>query len=124
MLDLLIERTANTPKIDFNCNEGRLKIEGRSIPENPADFFKPLLAWIMEYYQNPKKKTDIIIKLEYINSGSSKSLLELLRYIRDESQKGHECVINWHFEEDDESVQELGEHYQHTLKIPFVFHSY
>jgi hypothetical protein len=124
MLDLLIERTSNTPKIDFKVNEGLLTIEGRSIPENPAEFFKPIINWVADYFAITKIKTELVIKLEYINSGSSKSLLEFLRRFKDESAKGHECVIKWYYEEDDESVQELGEHYQHTLKIPFEFISY
>jgi hypothetical protein len=124
MVDLHVEKTSNTPRIDFNAIDGVMHMEGRSIPENPSDFYKPLIQWLNEYFNNPKPITVFELRFEYINSGSSKSLLELLRYIKDEHVKGKECIIKWHYEEDDESVQELGEHYQYTLKIPFEFYSY
>jgi hypothetical protein len=124
MLDLQIARSSNTPKVDFKAAEGFLQIEGRSIPENPSEFYKPLILWATEYFKNPVKPTRLSIKLEYINSGSSKSLLEFLRLVREQHVSGNTCEIKWHYEEDDESVQELGEHYQFTLKIPFEFISY
>jgi len=124
MLDLHIVKSSNTPKIDFLHEEGILHLEGRSIPENPNEFYKPLFNWLVEYFANPKPITQIVIKLEYINSGSSKSLLELFRVIRENHLNGHQCEVKWYYEEDDESVIELGEHYQFTLKIPFEFISY
>jgi hypothetical protein len=124
MLDLHIDKSTNTPKIDFLSEEGLLQFEGRSIPENPNDFYKPLLLWIQEYFKEPQKLTTIVIKLEYINSGSSKSLLEFFRFIKEQYVSGHNCLIKWYSEEDDESVIELGEHYQFTLKIPFEFLRY
>lgn len=124
MLDLQITKTTNTPKVEFSASNGVLTIEGRSIPENPSEFYKPLIQWAIEYFTHPKPLTEFVFKLEYINSGSSKSLLEFLRVIREQHLKGNECIIKWHYEEDDESVQELGEHYQYTLKIPFEFYSY
>jgi hypothetical protein len=124
MVDLHIEKTSNTPKVDCVANEGEMHMEGRSIPENPSEFYKPLIQWLLEYFNNPRPLTVFEFRLEYINSGSSKSLLELLRLIKDEYVNGKPIVIKWHYEEDDESVQELGEHYQYTLKIPFEFYSY
>jgi len=124
MLDLHIAKSSSTPQVDFLYAEGIFNIEGRSIPENPNDFYKPLFQWAAEYFQQAKTLTQIIVKLEYINSGSSKSLLEFFRVIREQHQKGHQCLVKWYYEEDDESVQELGEHYQYTLKIPFEFHSF
>ena len=123
MPDLHISKSSNTPKVDF-LSDGTLHIEGRSIPENPSEFYKPLFQWAVEYFKNPHSLTQIVVKLEYINSGSSKSLLEFFRVIREQHINGHKCLIKWHYEADDESVQELGEHYQYTLKIPFEFFPY
>ena len=124
MLDLHIEKSTNTPKIDFYYDKGLLQFEGRSIPENPNDFYKPLFQWVQEYFKTPQKLTTFAIKLEYINSGSSKSLLELFRFVKEQHSAGNKCLIKWYSEEDDESVLELGEHYQFTLKIPFEFIKY
>jgi len=119
MNTLIIERTSNTPYIEFNPETGILEIEGRSIPENPGEFFNNLLEWIDEYFKSPKETTKINVQLEYINSGSSKLLLEFFRRIKNYHESGNECIVNWYYEEDDESVMELGEHYKNTLKMPF-----
>ena len=51
MKELIITKTTNTPGIAFNPETGVMKIEGRSIPENPGDFFDPLIEWLEEYFQ-------------------------------------------------------------------------
>ena len=119
MNDLLIEKTYSTPRVVFNAKSGILRIEGRSIPENPSAFYDQLIDWLSEYFKNPVKKTKIDIKLDYINSGSSKSILAILKLIRDSSGKGIDIEVNWHYEEDDESIRDLGKHYKSLLKIPF-----
>ncbi len=116
---LLIKKTTNTPKIDFNPDTGHLKIEGRSIPENPGDFFENLIKWIEKYYKKPVKTTKIDLNLEYVNSGSSKYLLGMFRLIKKKYDQGNDCIINWYYEEDDEAILSLGEHYKSTVKIPF-----
>lgn len=124
MIDLHIDKTSNTPKADFNASTGIMTIEGRSIPENPSDFYQTLLNWLVHYYQAPQPLTEFHIKLEYINSGSSKALLDVFRLIKEQHEKGNKCLIVWYSEDDDESVQELGQHYQYTLKLPFEFRTY
>ena len=119
MKKLEIEKKTNTPSVLFDPDTGILKIEGRSIPENPGEFYDELIDWIKEYFKNPKPKTTFDLNLEYVNSGSSKYLLGLFRAIKEESTKGKDVVINWYYEEDDEAILSLGEHYKTSLKIPF-----
>jgi hypothetical protein len=119
MEKLEIERRSNTPAVNFDPESGLLKIEGRSIPENPGEFYDDLIAWIKEYFKNPKPSTTIDLNLEYVNSGSSKYLLGLFKTIKEETQKGFKVTINWYYEEDDEAILSLGEHYKSSLKIPF-----
>ncbi len=124
MEDLIVSKTFNTPEIFFSPSEGLLKIEGRSIPEDPGEFYEDLLEKLRVYYNSPAEVTKIDIKLEYINSGSSKYLLELLRIVKLNYEKGKDCLIKWYYEEDDESIQELGQHYQVTLRLPMKFIDY
>ena len=35
------------------------------------------------------------------------------------NSSGHEIVINWHYEEDDEDMLEAGEDYQSIINVPF-----
>ena len=96
-----------------------MKIEGRSIPENPGDFFDPLIVWLEEYFKQPVATTNFKINLEYVNSGSSKYLLGIFRILKKKHDEGKLVSISWYYEEDDEAIFSLGEHYKNTVKIPF-----
>ena len=118
MRNLSIKNTNLTPSVNFRSN-GELRIEGRSIPEDPESFYEPLFQWINEYFQDPKDSTRLDIQLEYINSGSSKFIMSFLKIFKDRFDEGKNISINWFYEEDDENLQELGVHYKTLLKIPF-----
>jgi hypothetical protein len=119
MKELTIKKTSNTPGVSFNPETGIMKIEGRSIPENPGDFFDPLIEWLEEYFQQPADVTKFEMSLEYVNSGSSKYLLGIFRIIKKRHDEGKPCNISWYYEEDDEAIFSLGEHYRNTIKVPF-----
>jgi len=119
MDDFFVKRTFNTPEVELRPSEGILKIEGRSIPEDPGEYYDIILQKLEDYYRNPQKVTRIDIKLEYINSGSSKYMLEMFRIVKRNFDNGNDCLVNWFYEEDDESILELGQHYRNTINIPF-----
>ena len=119
MEDLYLKKTFNSPEVEFIADKGELSLEGRSIPEDPGEFFELLIDWINEYFLNPAKDTMMNIRLEYINSGSSKYMLEVLRIMKINHDAGKGVNIKWYFEEGDESIQELGVHYEQTIQIPF-----
>lgn len=119
MEDLYLKKTFNSPEVEFKSDAGELSLEGRSIPEDPGEFFELLIDWINEYFLKPAEKTVMNIRLEYINSGSSKYMLEVLRIMKINHDAGKNVHIRWYFEEGDESIQELGVHYEQTIQIPF-----
>ena len=119
MKDLVIEKSYSTPLVTFNSKTGMLVIEGRSIPENPTAFYNSLEDWLTEYFKAPQAYTKIDLKLDYINSGSSKSLLSLLKLARNYFEKGAKGEVNWYFDEDDESIRDLGKHFRTILKMSF-----
>ncbi len=69
--DLLVDGTFKTPQIDFNHFTGELILSGKSIPENVAKVYEPLLQWIEEYIKSPCKTTNFRLNLEYFNTASS-----------------------------------------------------
>ncbi|MDA3953623.1 MAG: DUF1987 domain-containing protein [Bacteroidales bacterium] len=119
MNELLIKKSVKTPYINFDAQTGICKIIGRSIPENPEEFYRKLFDWLNVYFKNPRKETLINVQLEYINSGSSKFILEFFQLIEVAKSNGINCKINWYYEEDDEAVMELGKHYQAIIDVPF-----
>lgn len=119
MDDLFLNKTFNSPEVEFIASSGELNIEGRSIPEDPGEFFERLINWLSDYFLDPVETTVMNIKLEYINSGSSKYMLELLRILKVNYVKGKDVLVKWFYEEGDESIEELGQHYEQTMQIPF-----
>jgi hypothetical protein len=118
MSELHIPSTVNTPLAIFDRQTGILLIEGRCIPENPADFFGNITRWVEESFPALKGIIKINIHLEYINSGSSKQILNFLRTLELHDGKGDKSLmVNWYFEEDDEAIQELGQDIKGSLKI-------
>lgn len=79
--NLLVEGTSKTPQIDFNQFTGELILSGRSIPENVARIYDPVLAWIGEYIKSPHKTTNLRLNLEYFNTASSIWLAKLVQVL-------------------------------------------
>jgi hypothetical protein len=114
---LYIEGTLKTPTIKSDSQEGIIEIKGRSHPENPIEFYKPLSDWVAEYVRDPRLKTTINIQLEHFNTSSSKRLLDLLRRFELILMTHNEVQVNWFY--DDEDILEAGETFQTMTKIPF-----
>ena len=111
------EELKNCPGIFYYTGENKLEIIGRSIPENPELIFRRLDEWITTHFEN-NGGLDVNIQLEYINSGSSKYLYEILKRLTGFGRSGKSIKLKWFYEEDDEAMLELGEHYRDTAGIP------
>ncbi|MBU8893268.1 MAG: DUF1987 domain-containing protein [Bacteroidales bacterium] len=119
MKDLVIKGTEKTPSVALSIN-GVLKIEGRSIPEDAAKFFKPLLDWTKEFTATEIR---VDIKLEYFNTSSSKFILEMLRLIENNPENNN-ILVNWFYEEGDLDVLESGQYFESIIGIPFKYIEY
>lgn len=107
MNPIVIEPTEHTPRVYFHPN-GRLLIEGKSLPEDVSKFFNPLIDFI-DNLEADEAVFDF--NLEYFNTSTSKILLILLKKF-DESTKIKSGIINWHYEEGDEDSLEMAEIYR------------
>ena len=119
MESLLIEGTPKTPNVKFDPEKGVLEINGRSIPENSIEFYKPLVDWLEEYTQKPLSKTQVNVHLEYFNTSSSKCILDVFKKLETIHKNKYEVQINWYYEEDDEDMLEAGEDYESIIRVPF-----
>lgn len=111
------EELKNCPGIIYYPGSNRLELSGRSIPENPELIFKRLEDWIALHFEN-HKGLDVNIQLEYINSGSSKYLHEILKRLTGYIRSGKLVKLRWLCEKDDEAMLELGEHFRDTAGVP------
>jgi len=119
-MGILLDKTADCPYINFS-EDGFIDIEGRSITEDVFSFWQPLLEWIAEYCKKPAEFTNVVIYLEYTNSSSNKYINELLRRLEECHAQGNKMIINWKYEEDDESIYQLGKDLESVSNLPFKF---
>ncbi len=116
---IIQEKSQKCPGMYYDQDNNTLTIEGRSIPENAETVYQPVKEWINDYF-NESDGLNIKIILEYINSGSSKHLLEVLKILKAYYKQGKKLKIKWLYEEDDESILELGEHFRDTSGLPMA----
>jgi hypothetical protein len=119
MEPLKIHSTSHHPEINFDSDSGFLEISGRSLPEQVITLYQPILQWIEEYTSTPHQKTVFKINLDYINSSSSKYLLEILKRLNEFFKKGNAVTVKWYFDEYDEDAEESGIEYEELLDLEF-----
>lgn len=103
--NIFIERTAKTPQVDFNQLTGELILFGKSIPENAAKVYEPLLAWINDYIKSPHHTTNFRLNLEYFNTPSSIWLAKMVNALSKISEDDYVFFIHLYFDiEDFESM--------------------
>ncbi len=119
-MGIIIDKTADSPYINFN-EQGVLRIEGRSITEDPYSFWQPLIDWVQQYVLAAAPTTRIIFFLEYTNSTSNKFIHKLIGIFDDFAEEGNSVEIVWQYEEGDESTVELGHDLNALTVIPFRF---
>ena len=120
MKELKIAPTKTSPEIILSP-DGLVKIKGRSIHENVAEFYSPVEKWLIEYIKTPADVTCVDMNLEYFNSASAKVFIHLLEKIKHVSLKDKKYVVNWYYEAGDEDILERGEYFSSILDIPFSF---
>jgi len=77
-----LEQTPKTPQIDLNQISGELILSGRSIPENAAKIYEPVLNWVREYVMKAKPITNLRLNLEYFNTSSMMWLSRILGVLK------------------------------------------
>jgi len=78
---LIIEQTPKTPQIDLNQLTGDLIFSGRSIPENAAKVYEPVLNWVTEYIPIARPTTNLRLNLEYFNTASILWLAKIFKIL-------------------------------------------
>lgn len=115
-----LEGTEDTPKIILDSKNGIFEISGRSLPEDTAEFYQPVLEWLERYAQSANADTKFVFKLEYFNTASSKLILDILSKLEDVDN----ASVVWYFHEDDEDMEEAGQEFSELVEIPFEFETY
>lgn len=114
-----IEGTKMTPSVVLDKVNGVFCIEGSSMPENPIQFYTPIVDWVKEYLKTPNSKTTFEFKIQYFNTSSSKIFLNLFELMESAATSGHEVFIKWYYSNDDEEMKEAGEELLELVSLPY-----
>lgn len=115
-----ITGTEDTPEIILDKQNNIYSISGRSLPEDVVTFYRPTLEWLTAMGENPVSEMTLDIRLEYFNTASSKLLLDILMKLDDiAGEKNIKVAVNWHYDKNDEDMEEAGEEYSELVSIPF-----
>jgi hypothetical protein len=120
LASLSIDATKYTPEINFqSC--GSLKIRGRSLPNNPEEFFSVMDDWITQYIINPAEITCLDLVFETISADSCKYVYFIIQKIKYIGYKDKKFSINWYYEDGFDDILKIGEDFSSALDIPFNF---
>ncbi|MES2389042.1 MAG: DUF1987 domain-containing protein [Bacteroidota bacterium] len=114
-----LEGGLTLPKLVFDPSLGLFCLEGKCIPENPAEFFQPVMARVDAYMRNARPFSNLIFRLEYFNTASRKYILEIARkFERLARTEGHDVLVSWYCEPGDTDMEEAGLDYRSILRLP------
>ncbi len=112
--------TKSTPEIELNFEARTILIKGESYPENSFKFYQPVFEWIENYlalgHLEPMK---IEIRLNYLNTSSTKSIMHILDLLEEGFLMGVCMVVHWYYDEENESSYEIAQSFMDSLELPF-----
>lgn len=121
MSNLYIEQTKSTPRIQFEADSNKLRIEGQSYPENAFKFYEPVLDWIDDHLHQPSQEMvlEIFFHMPYINTSSSKCVMMLLEKLENAHLAGQSVTVRWYYDKENEAALECAEEFKEDLTVPF-----
>jgi len=121
---LIIEATDDTPKVVLDPSTNNFEFSGKSLPEDVTTFYGPIMDWLDGYASSPNDKTVVKFNLIYFNTASSKLILDILFKLEEIFDEGNDISIEWHYQEEDEDMEEAGEEYGDLVEMPLELKSY
>lgn len=127
MEKIIIEPTANTPKVILDPEEKIFEISGESRPFDVPQFYSPLLGWLdvfskhLAEQRNPDVSYEFKFLFEYFNSLSAKYILDFCKKLSRIRSEGNDIIAKWHYEEGDDYMHETGYEMSRISKLPFEF---
>jgi hypothetical protein len=115
---LYIDKTEDTPEINFDLGTGKFSVRGRSLPENAYNFYKPIIEFLQSAIKEINGGTDFEFHLDYFNSSSGRFIYEMLTIIESRAST-NSFKINWIVDKEDELMIEKGEELQSLLDLKF-----
>ncbi len=119
LMPFIVKQSAKTMGFEFNPDTKTISLKGKSIPENHALFFEPILTWLDALVKQPPSSIQVVVKLDYFNTSSSKYLLKIFKKFEEIPEHDSKVMIHWVYEQDDWDMRDCGLDYTEIVKVPF-----
>jgi hypothetical protein len=120
MNNFLVIATKKSPEIILIA-DGILMIKGSSHPVDVTDFYKPVFNWLGEFKKDAKDDVRLTLDLDYIDTPSTRVILELLKTVIEFASDKTKVKITWKYEHEDHDMLEQGKIYETKAAYPFEF---
>jgi hypothetical protein len=120
MESIFIKGTKRTPEISFKLN-GFLSINGISIPEDAAEFYRSTMEWLDKYEKLDPENVHLKINFVYINTTSTSMILRILKKIFSVCSEKSNLKIVWTYPREDSDMYEQGKVLEKLVGHPFIF---
>jgi len=120
MENYYIEQTDQSPEVKFNL-DGKFELNGISTPDHINRFYTPVFDWLKNYKDSSPKAIDFKMLINYLNTSSTRILVELLVLVNSFKDNNVDVNLTWKYEDDDEDMLELGEELELAADIKFIF---
>ena len=131
MQRLHIEKTNNTPEINFSPDENIFFIKGTSSPEDVRAMYYPVIEWIRNFTdeiingtnKNYSSEKALIFQtdLDYFNSSSAKFFFDIFIELKRLVDNEVRVIVEWFYDEEDLDQKDAGNDIAALVEMEFVF---
>ncbi|WP_028578529.1 biofilm regulation phosphoprotein SiaC [Desulfomicrobium escambiense] len=120
MNDIDLAQTPSTPLVRTSVQDGRLTMAGDSYPENPFEFFQPIIDWIDGFLAKDSGPLACDLALIYLNTSSIRAMMDIFDRLEEAHQGGRQVSVHWSYDPENERVGELAEEFKEDCSFPFT----
>lgn len=117
---LEITQTPSTPEVRADSGQGRVFMAGDSYPENPFEFFQPIIDWIDTFLDKDDRPLNFDLELVYLNTSSIRAMMDIFDRLEESHQAGRPVSVRWSYDPENERVGELAEEFKEDCTFPFT----
>jgi len=112
------------PEVKFDAKKGICEISGESYMEETYKFYLPLINWLKNYTKEVKKPIELNIKLIYLNTSSTKCVLDMLEILKDYEDEGGKVKVNWYYDASDPDMVDEVEDFEAESGMKIALHEF
>ena len=112
MSELNIAATERTPEIQLSAANGIFSMKGESFPEDVSAFYGQVIVAVDQLAASLSSPLSVDVAMIYINSSSIKAMFRIFEGLEAVRRNNQPLSIIWHYQEDDDIMQELGEDFK------------